>query len=117
MFTDIFPRKKPIIGVVRLLPLLGYKDYPGIEKITEAALSDIQKLEKASFDAALVDNHTHPHVVKSTLEMTASFAVIMHQLVEKSKIPIGVQFLIDDPAASLSIAKVSGASFIRTDFL
>jgi len=116
MFTDIFPRKKPIIGVVRLLPLLGYKDYPGIEKITEAALSDIQKLEKASFDAALVDNHTHPHVVKSTLEMTASFAVIMHQLVEKSKIPIGVQFLIDDPAASLSIAKVSGASFIRTDF-
>lgn len=115
MFSDIFPRKKPVIGVVRLLPLLGYKDFPGINKIVETALKDIQKLEKAGFDGALVDNHTHPHVIKATLEMASCFAVVMKELVKKSKIPLGVQFLIDDPEASLSIAKVSGASFIRTD--
>lgn len=116
MFTDIFPRKKPIIGVVRLLPLLGYKSFPGIAKIIEVGLSDIQKLEKAGFDGALIDNHTHPHVVKATNEMTASFTAVMIELVKKSKIPLGVQFLIDDPEASLAIAKMSGASFIRTDF-
>lgn len=116
MFTDIFPRKKPIIGVVRLLPLPGYKEFPGVGKIIETALKDIQKLEKAGFDGALVDNHTHPHVVKSTPEMTASFTAVMQKLVKKSKIPLGVQFLIDDSEASLFIAKNSGAVFIRTDF-
>lgn len=116
MFTDIFPRKKPIIGVVRLLPLLGYKDFPGIDKIINIAMKDIHKLEKAGFDGALVDNHTHPHVVKATGEMIASFSVVMSELVKKSKIPLGVQFLIDDPEASLAIAKSSGANFIRTDF-
>lgn len=116
MFTDVFPRKKPIIGVVRLLPLLGYKDSPGVKKIVEVALNDIHNLEKAGFDGALVDNHTHPHVIKATTEMTASFSAVMCELVKKSKIPLGVQFLIDDPEASLAIAKSSGATFIRTDF-
>lgn len=117
IFTDIFPRKKPIIGVVRLLPLLGYKEFPGISKIIETALEDLYNLEKADFDGALVDNHTHPHVVKATPEMVASFTTVMIELVKKAKIPLGVQFLIDDPEASLAIAKASGASFIRTDFL
>lgn len=116
MFTNIFPRKKPIIGVVRLLPLLGYPDYPGLDEIIKTGLKDIYKLEKAGFDGALVDNHTHPHVIKSTAEMTASFATVMVGLVKKSHIPLGVQFLIDDPEASLAIAKISGANFIRTDF-
>jgi len=116
MFTDVFPGNKPLIGVVRLLPLMGYEDFPGINKIMEVALSDIKKLEKAGFDGALVDNHTHPHVIKATTEMTASFSVVMTELVKKSKIPLGVQFLIDDPEASLAIAKSSGAMFIRTDF-
>ena len=116
MFTDIFPRKKPIIGVVRLLPLLGYQDFPGINEIVMVGLNDIKNLEKAGFDGALVDNHTHSHVIKATTEMTASFAVVMNELIKKSRIPLGVQFLIDDPEASLAIAKSSRAKFIRTDF-
>lgn len=116
MFTDIFPRKKPIIGVVRLLPLLGYQDFPGIDEIIAVGLKDIKNLEKAGFDGALIDNHTHPHVIKAVTEMTASFSVVMSELVKKSKIPLGVQFLIDDPEASLAIAKSGGAKFIRTDF-
>ena len=104
------------MGVVRLLPLLGYKNFPGIKKIIKVALSDIEKLEKAGFGGALVDNHTHPHVIKATSGMIASFSTVMIELVKKTKIPLGVQFLIDDPEASLAIAKVSGASFIRTDF-
>ena len=98
------------------MPLLGYKSFPGIKKIINVALSDIKKLEKAGFDGALVDNHAHPHVVKATGEMVASFSAVMVELIKKSKIPLGVQFLIDDPEASLAIAKSSGASFIRTDF-
>lgn len=116
IYANIFPRKKPIIGVVRLLPLLGYPEFPGIRKVVEVALNDIKKLEKAGFDGALVDNDAHPHVVKATVEMAACFAVVMKELVQKSKIPLGTQFLIDDPEASLAIAKVSGSSFIRTDF-
>jgi hypothetical protein len=113
---DNFLGVKPIIGVVRLLPLLGYKNFSSIDEIVSIALNDIQILEKAGFDGALIDNHAHPHVIKSTSEMTACFSVVMQNLVEHTKIPLGVQFLIDDPEASLAIARVSGASFIRTDF-
>ena len=112
----IFDTKKPIIGVVRLLPLPGYPDFPGTNKIVETAMADIKNLEMAGFHGALVDNHAHPHVVKGTEEMVAGFVEVMEKLTEKMNIPLGVQFLIDDPEAAITIAKASGAKFIRTDF-
>ncbi|MBL7078074.1 BtpA/SgcQ family protein [Candidatus Shapirobacteria bacterium] len=113
---DIFIHQKPIIGVVRLLPLAGYKRFPGIDRVVEVALKDIQKLEKVGFDGALVDNHTHPHVIKATEKMKDCFIKVMKFLVKEVRIPLGVQVLLNDPKASLLIAKKSGAKFIRTDF-
>jgi membrane complex biogenesis BtpA family protein len=115
-FETIFIHKKPIIGVVRLLPLAGYPKFPGTDKVIKTALQDIYKLEKAGFDGVLVDNHSHPHVVKATEKMKNCFTKVMKELVKKSLIPLGVQVLLNDPEASLLIAKESGAKFIRTDF-
>lgn len=98
------------------MPLLGYPDFPGVDKVIQTALADISHLEQAEFAGALVDNHAHPHVVKATPEMIACFAAVMKEVVAKSKLPVGVQFLIDDPQAALLIAKVSDSRFIRTDF-
>jgi membrane complex biogenesis BtpA family protein len=109
-------KKKWLVGVVRLLPLMGYPKFSGLNKVVKTALSDIHKLEVAGFQGALIDNDAHPHVIRSSPEMVASFAIIMKELISKSKIPLGVQFLLDDPEAALAIAKVSGAVFIRTDF-
>lgn len=115
-FWQLFPNKKPLIGVIRLQSLAGYAKYPGLDKVITTALSDIKKLEKAGFDGALIDNHTHPHVITATKEMKQCFLSVMKALVKKTNLVLGVQVLLNDPKASLCIAKNSGAKFIRTDF-
>jgi uncharacterized protein len=40
----------------------------------------------------------------------------MKEVVNNSKIPIGFNFLLNDPCMSLTVAKASGAQFIRSDY-
>ena len=41
---------------------------------------------------------------------------IVSEIVKKGHVPVGVEVLLNDPQASLVIAKITGAKFIRTDY-
>lgn len=106
-----------MIGMIHLMPLVGYAKHPGIEKVLKHALHDLSVLERAHFNGALVENEfDHPHQVKGGPEIIASMTHILTEIVKKSHIPIGVEVLLNDPQASLAIAHVGGAQFIRTDY-
>ncbi len=110
--------KRPIIAVIYLRPLLGYPKHPGINQVIDFALEDLAVLRKCGVDAALLENeHDHPYTVKASKEVIASMSVIGHCLKrEAGDYPLGSEFLINDPEASLAIAKSAGHSFIRTDY-
>ena len=117
---SLLEKKKFIIGVIYLPPCLGYSKHQSISSMIDSVQVDLHILEKCGVDGALLENENdHPYLIKATPEVISSFSVVAHETVkscENRDISIGVEFLINDPVASLSIAKASGASFIRTDY-
>lgn len=108
---------KQIIGMIHLLPLSGYPKHPGMTAVIKQALKDLEILEKGGVNAVLVENENdHPHEVSPGPEIISAMTLIVNEIVKKSKVPIGVEVLLNYPEASLAIAKISGAKFIRTDY-
>lgn len=107
-----------LIGVVYLAPSLGYKDYPGSEKVIEMAIQDTKIYFEAGVDAVLLENENdHPYTLTATSQVIASMTATTLAVVKAfPKKNIGVEFLLNDPKASLAIAAASGAQFIRTDY-
>ncbi len=106
-----------MIGMIHLLPLVGYPKHPGMAKVLARAIKDLHALEHARFDAAIVENEfDHPHQMKVGPEIVAAMTMIVKEIVKKAHMPIGVEVLLNDPKASLAIARVAHAAFIRTDY-
>lgn len=117
-FAKMFPRRKPIIGVIHLPPLPGHAESPGLEGVMEKALVDLEALEKGGVDGVLVENTAgQPHWVEASSETIATMTRVARELREASRqATIGVEILLNDPIASLAVAHASGAQFIRTDY-
>jgi hypothetical protein len=117
MFRKIFPNPKPIIGMIALPPLLGYPEFTSIDAVIERALGDLQTLEQGGVDGVCVENdYDHPHQLIVGPEIVASFTRIAYEVVQRATVPVGLEVLLNDWRASLALAKVTGARFIRMDF-
>jgi len=109
--------KPKIIGMIHLLPLPGYSKHPGMNIVIKQALEDLAMLESGGVSAVLVENENdHPHQVKASPEIIAAMTLVVNEIVKQAKVSVGVEVLLNDPQASLAIAKITGAKFIRTDY-
>jgi membrane complex biogenesis BtpA family protein len=110
--------KKPfLIGMIHLPPTVSYTGWSGIEIMVKKALTDLKNLQEAGFSAALIENdEDHPCQIEGTPDVVSPLSIVAHELKKISKIPLGIEVLINDPKASLAIAKTAGLSFIRTDY-
>jgi uncharacterized protein len=117
-FAQLFGASKPLIGVIHLPPLPGYPSSPGIAKVIEKALRDLEALEAGPVDGVLVENEEdRPHRVEAARETIAAMTLVARELVSAArKTIVGVEILLNDPEASLAAAAMAGASFIRTDY-
>lgn len=113
----LFKKEKNIlIGVIHLPPLLSIEGFPGMQKVIKKALKDLDALERAGFDGALLENeHDKPHTEFANSAQIASFTVVAHEVMKKAKIPVGVQMMLNDWESSFAIARSVGASFTRLD--
>jgi membrane complex biogenesis BtpA family protein len=117
LFDNIFPKRKCIIGMIALPPLLGYPQFKSMARLVESALSDLDTLQRGGVDGVCVENdYDRPHRLKATPEIVASFTRVAHEVVLHAVVPVGLQVLLNDWRASLAIAKVARASFVRLDF-
>lgn len=115
-FNKFENNSKQIVGMIHLPPLLSYPGFPGINKCIEVALSDLEALEKAGFDGALLENENDkPHTEFANDSQITTFTKIAKEVVSRAKIPIGVQVMLNDWKASFDIAKAVGAVFTRLD--
>ncbi len=117
-FSDYFQRPKPIIGMIHLPPLPGYANSKGIDHAISHAVADLRVLEEGGVDGVLVENeYDRPHRVSATPDTIAAMTQITRAVVQESNsIVVGCEILLNDPQASLAVAKASGAAFIRTDY-
>jgi len=117
-FSDLFPARKPVIGMIHLPPLPDYPGSPGIDHVIDQAVRDLHVLEDAGIDGVLIENeYDRPHRVSADPATIAAMARITRAVVRQSKETIvGCEILLNDPKASLAVATMSGANFIRTDY-
>lgn len=117
-FPTLFPSAAPIIGVVHLPPLPGYPGSPGIRMLVDRALRDLETLEAGGVDGVLVENeHDRPHEVCATARTVAAMTQVVAEVVRAARtVVVGVEILLNDPKASVSVAGMTGARFIRTDY-
>lgn len=110
----IFKNKRPMIGMIHFPPLIGYPDFPGYEYIKEKMLKEAAILEKAGFDAIIIENnYDTPHTEKITPPAAAMFASLAKELEKNISIPFGLDILWNDFETSLSICASTKASFFR----
>jgi len=117
-FRQLFTSYRPIIGVIHLPPLPGYPGSPGLVGVLEKAVADLSAHERGGVDGILVENFAdRPFRLKARPETVAVMTLVVRELVLAAKATvIGVEVLLNDPAASLAVAKMAGAGFMRTDF-
>ena len=117
-FMELFPQRHPIIGVIHLPPLPGYPSSPGLGAVIEKALRDQVALEAGGASGILVENEEdRPHRVEARPETIAAMTRVARELVSAARrVPVGVEILLNDPWASLAVAAMSGAVFVRTDY-
>ena len=113
-----FSAVKPLIGMIHLQPLAGSVRYVkgGSSAILDAALRDLYALESGGADGVIVENlGDAPYAITAPRETVAMMSVVVHQLVEKAHIPVGVNVLRNDGLAAMAIAAATGASFVRVN--
>jgi membrane complex biogenesis BtpA family protein len=108
--------KNILIGMIHLPPLLSIQGFSGMQNAIAKALADLTALQKAGFDAVLIENdNDKPHTEFANSAQVASFTAIATEVCKQATIPVGVQMMLNDWKASFEIAKVVGAVFTRLD--
>ena len=106
-----------IIGMIHLPATLTYKDWPGLREFINKAKKDLKALEFGGIDAVLIENDADsPCQIDGVADVVSPMAIVAYELVKIAKIPLGIEVLLNDPKASLAIAKTCGLKFIRTDY-
>jgi len=121
------------LGEVRLIPLLGIKPLIGVihlpplprqgrrganlDDIVDYAVSEALKLERAGFDAVVLENYgDKPYHVEWKDKITAALlAVIAKEVKKNTNLEVIINVLRNDVEASIAAAYASGARFIRVN--
>lgn len=110
---------KCIIGMVHLLPLPGARDGCDLAAVIAQASADLTALQAGGVDAVLVQNRGDRIVPNEAAppDTVAAMGAVLHSLVSRADVPLGVHVLRNDVLASVAIARVAGARFIRAAVL
>lgn len=111
-------RRWPIIAVVYLPASLGYKNHPGMSDYFQDVLAQVHILLECGADGVLLENENdRPYTLTANKEVLATMvAAACRVRWAYPDLYLGVEFLLNDPATSLAVAKAAQADFIRTDY-
>ena len=106
---------KTIIGMVHCLPLPGTPGFDGdYQGIIRRAVEDAVTLEKAGVDAVIVENMGDtPFKAMLNTAQVAALSAAAAAVKDAIRIPVGIDAAFNDCKASLAIAGITGAQFIR----
>ena len=117
--TRIFGISKPLIAMCHLGGLPGRPRHDvagGMDAVCEALGRDVAALQSAGVDGLLFCNENDlPYVTAVGTEVAAAMAAAIARLRPEIRLPFGVD-LLWDPAASVAVARATGAAFVREVF-
>jgi hypothetical protein len=119
MFDFLGQRRNVVIAMAHLGALPGsplFDPKGGMQKLIDDVGKDVRHLQENGVHAIMFGNENdRPYRFKAPLESAAAMAAIIAALKPELAVPFGVNFLWD-PTASVAIAAVTGAAFVREIF-
>jgi uncharacterized protein len=112
--------RKPVIGMLHLLPLLGSAQFGGdLAAISTAMLRDAEALVKGGVHGLMLENFGdvpfYPGRVPA--HVISHMTVLAGEVRRRFTLPIGVNVLRNDGQSALAIANAIGAEIIRVNVL
>ncbi|MBX2861082.1 MAG: BtpA/SgcQ family protein [Vampirovibrio sp.] len=120
MFTEIFEKHKPILGVIQLLPLPGSSGWNGrLEEVIVQAQQEATALASGGVDGILLENYYDSPHNRHRIDVAGAVAMatVAREIRALVELPIGISVLENDPETALSIALSVDAAFIRVQVL
>jgi membrane complex biogenesis BtpA family protein len=117
-FQDLFGGRKPLIGVLHLLPLPGAPLYDGgMQNVYDQALAELEIFKRHVLDSVIVENFRDmPYFPgRVPVETAAAMAAVSREIVRAAGIPVGINVLRSDGEAAIAIATASGAHYVRVN--
>ena len=118
---NLYNNKTPFItGMVHLKPLPGSPSFSGsMKNIIDSAVADAIALTNGRVNAIMVENFFDIPFTRGRVsaETVAAMTVAIHEVTKVTSLPIGVNVLRNDGLSAISIAKATGANFIRVNVL
>lgn len=116
---QVFPQRKPIIGMCHLPALPGDPGYDaaaGMPAIVEHARREIASLQEGGIDGILISNEfSLPYLTDTERITSVAMARVIGEVRAELEVPFGVNVLWDG-LASIDLAVSTGASFVREVF-
>lgn len=114
-FKKIFKKEKNIIiGAIHFPPLLGFKNFPGLDIALKNAEHDLLAFKNGGVDAVIIENNYDiPHTEFVGPEITACMTLLAEKIKKMTTLPVGISVLWNDYRTALSIAKIVNLQFIR----
>ncbi|MBI2932531.1 MAG: BtpA/SgcQ family protein [Planctomycetes bacterium] len=109
--------KRPLIGVIHLLPLPGSPRARPMDEVLRRALADATAYAKGGAHGLIVENYGDAPFTPDTVDphVPAMMAVIASEIRRRARLPLGLNVLRNDARAALAAATAAGASFIRVN--
>ena len=112
LFLEIFPVKKPIIGMIHV--------FEGeLDRQIDQALEDAERLEQGGVNGLLIENYGFGYADPNlaTSDVLDRLITIMKKVKKYSRVPIGANVLPNDYWAAFHATHLSGGSFIQMDHI
>ncbi len=120
MSCEVFGIRRPLIGVVHLLPLPGSPGYRGrMRDVLDRALTDAGAYLRAGFDGLIVENYGDTPFWRGPVppETVAALTRAAAEVRGLGAFALGINVLRSDGASAMAIAAATEAEFIRVNVL
>lgn len=116
--NSLFPRPKPVIGVIHVGALPGTpRNTQTIAELIAAARHESQLYRDAGVDGIAIENmHDVPYLRGEVgPEIVAAMTAISSEVRSEIDLPIGIQILAGANIESMAVAHAAGLDFIRAE--
>lgn len=120
MLEELFGTKKPIIGVIHLLPMPGSARFDGQLDIALArAEQEAASLASGGVNGIIIENFFDVPFTKGRVDTATACAMTLaaQRVKAISGLPLGINVLRNDGKTAIAIASVLEAQFVRVNVL
>lgn len=117
---QLFKTRKPIIGVVHLLPLPTSARWGGsLKAVIDRAEQEATALASGGVDGLIVENFFDAPFTKNQVDpaVVSAMTVVVQRIQNLVTLPVGLNVLRNDGKSAMAIASCVKAQFIRVNVL